>query len=179
MDTSARFQTAPEIGSAEGLVAAHETALLRYAARLVNNPDAAQDVVQNAFIKFFRRWTPGALPAAAARNYLFRVTHNEAVDYIRRESRLRRLHEHHARDRELAADCRADPNADQADRLQDILADAQALDPAEQQVLLLRLQEGLSYEDIGRITGRSIGNVGCLLHHAVKKLSRRRHDQAL
>ncbi|MFN2351679.1 MAG: sigma-70 family RNA polymerase sigma factor, partial [Kiritimatiellia bacterium] len=41
----------------------------------------------------------------------------------------------------------------------------------EQQIMVLRLQEGLSYREISRITGRTEGNVGCILHHAVKKVS--------
>ena len=41
----------------------------------------------------------------------------------------------------------------------------------ERQVLLLRLQEGLSYEEIAGVTGRSSGYVGTLLHQAVRKLA--------
>jgi RNA polymerase sigma-70 factor (ECF subfamily) len=45
------------------------------------------------------------------------------------------------------------------------------LQPREQQVILLRLQEGLSYQEISTVTGRTEGNVGNILHHAVRKLS--------
>jgi len=45
------------------------------------------------------------------------------------------------------------------------------LHPREQQVVLLRLDEGLSYREISEVTGRSQGNVGNVLHHAVRKLS--------
>ena len=45
------------------------------------------------------------------------------------------------------------------------------LHPREQQVVLLRLEQGLSYHEISEITGRSEGNVGNILHHAVRKLS--------
>jgi DNA-directed RNA polymerase specialized sigma24 family protein len=37
--------------------------------------------------------------------------------------------------------------------------------------VILRLQEGLSYQEIAGITGRTEGNVGCILHHAVKKIA--------
>lgn len=56
--------------------------------------------------------------------------------------------------------------------MEQVLAAVRKLDLTEQQVVLLRLQEGLSYQEIGGITGRSEGNVGCILHHAVKKLGR-------
>lgn len=152
----------------DAIVSAHESALLRYATGIVNDPHAAQDVVQNAFIKLFRLWKPGLHPSDDLRAWLYRVTHNEAVDHLRRERRLSLLHFRHAEE-----DPPADPPVnDRSEQLEAVLAGARRLDPAERQVLLLRLQEGLSYREISRITGRSEGNVGCLLHHAVKKLSR-------
>jgi RNA polymerase sigma factor (sigma-70 family) len=45
------------------------------------------------------------------------------------------------------------------------------LSPVERQVLLLRLEEGLSYQEIADVTERSVGNVGKVLHHAVRKVS--------
>ena len=66
----------------EAIVAEHETALLRYATRLVNSPTAAQDVVQNVFVKLFRGWDRGTRPSAKLKGWLYRVTHNEAVDLI-------------------------------------------------------------------------------------------------
>ena len=153
----------------EAIINAHEAALLRYAAGIVNDSHAAQDVVQNAFIKLFRLWKPGAQPTEALRGWLFRVTHNEAIDYLRREKRISLLHVRQAE----ASPALADPPADaQSEQLEAVLASVRKLDPAERQVLLLRLQEGLSYRDISRITGRTEGNVGCILHHAVQKLSR-------
>ena len=56
----------------------------------------AQDVVQNTFIKLFRKWKKGMQPSNRLKSWLYRVTHNEAVDLIRRESRLQVLHAKHA-----------------------------------------------------------------------------------
>jgi RNA polymerase sigma-70 factor (ECF subfamily) len=152
----------------EAIVSAHEAALLRYAAGVVNDPHAAQDVVQNAFIKLFKLWKPGLQPSGALRGWLFRVTHNEAIDYLRRERRLSLLHFRHAADDPTATA----PAGVQSERMEAVLAGVRRLDPAERQVLLLRLQEGLSYREISQITGRTEGNVGCILHQAVKKLGR-------
>lgn len=149
---------------------AHESALLRYASGLVRNRHAAQDVVQNVFIKFFQHGAARFLPPDRLRHWLYRVAHNEAVDHIRRESRLRRLHESQAPDPE-ATPAPVPPAGDE-EKIEQVLACIRRLDPPEQQVLLLRLQEGLSYHEISRVTGRSEGNVGCLLHHAVRKLAR-------
>lgn len=153
----------------EAVIHEHEGGLLRYATRILNNAATAQDVVQDVFIRLFQSWEDGMRPTSNLRAWLFSATHNRAVDCIRREARLRLLHERHAQ--ECAADpTEADPVAEQKRR---VLAMVQALDERERQVLLLRLEAGLSYREISRVTGRSEGNVGNLLHHAVRKLAQR------
>ncbi len=144
---------------------------MRYAARIVNNPTIAQDVVQNAFIKLFKAWKPGTRPSAQLKSWLYRVTHNEAVDHIRKESRLKVLHEN-----ELSENVKACTDGHHcpstfASKKEMVLNLLGKLKPHEQQVILLRMDQGLSYSEISDITGRSEGNVGNILHHAVKQLS--------
>lgn len=156
----------------EAIVAEHETALLRYAARIVNNPVAAQDVVQNVFIKLFKGWKKGTRPSKRLKGWLYRVTHNEAIDYIRRESRLRVLHTKHAEQKTKDCPDGRDCPANMDERKHMVLEHLRQLQPREQQVVLLRIEEGLSYREISEVTGRSAGNVGNILHHAVRKLAR-------
>ncbi len=158
----------------EAIVSEHESALLRYAARIVVDPTAAQDVVQNVFIKLFRGWRAGTHPGTALKGWLFRVTHNEAVDHIRRESRLKLLHERQADERAGFVGLAAEGDDGRRER---VLACVRQLAPLEQQILLLRLDQGLSYKEISEITGRSEGNVGKVLHYAVKKVTARVRGQ--
>ncbi|MFO7871294.1 MAG: sigma-70 family RNA polymerase sigma factor [Kiritimatiellia bacterium] len=154
----------------EAIVARHETPLLRYASRITNNPFIAEDVVQNVFIKLFRAWKPGLRPSAGLKSWLYRVTHNEAVDFIRRESRLQKLYRGHAEEKkDDCPDGRNCPGKDERKAL--VLEHLKALLPREQQVLLLRLEHGMSYREISEVTGRSEGNVGNILHHAVRKMA--------
>ena len=157
----------------EDIVAEHETALLRYATRIVGNSWTAQDVVQNVFIKLFQQWQPGTPRGAPLKAWLYRVTHNEAIDHLRHESRLRLLHEKQAQEEACAdgTNCGADEDAEE--KRERVLGCLRRLHPREQQVVLLRLEEGLSYREIGAITGRTEGNVGNILHHAVRKLANR------
>jgi len=157
----------------EAIVTEHESSLLRYAARLLNNSDTAQDVVQNVFIKLYRSWPEDLQPSPKLKAWLFSVTHNEAVDTIRRESRLRLLHEKQAREAESACADGFHCALTDDDRRALVLEHVRKLDPGQQQVLLLRLEQGLSYKEISEVTGRSEGNVGNLLHHAVKDLAAR------
>ncbi len=153
----------------EMIMAEHETGLLRYASRILSDPVAAQDVVQDTFIKLFGKLRNGAESVRRMKSWLYRVTHNNAVDYIKRESRLRQLHQTHMEERSLTPS--RERTADRDEAMELALNYVKTLKPEEQQVVLLRLQEGLSYQEIAQVTGRSEGNVGCLLHHAVKKLS--------
>lgn len=151
----------------EQVMTEHQAGLLRYAARFLNSMDAAQDVVQEVFIRFCRSWSPAVCPAERIRFWIYSLAHNVAVDHIRRESRLRELHLEHA---ERAGDSGANNELERRQQL--VLANVSQLDPAERQVLLLRLEHGFSYHEISAVTNRSEGNVGCLLHHAVRNMSR-------
>ncbi len=150
----------------EAIVAAHEQALIRYAGGMLRNPHAAQDAVQHAFIKLCEQGFPIRLDPPALKAWLFRTVHNAAVDLLRREKRLNALHE------KAAADPSSDPpdSADGPDRRQRVLDCLTQLPPGEQQILLLRLQQGLPYKVISQATGLPSGTVGRILHDAVKKL---------
>jgi len=46
----------------------------------------------------------------------------------------------------------------------------ETLDPRSRELIRLKFNEGLSYKEIGARTGLSSGNVGYLLHHALKAI---------
>lgn len=154
----------------EAVVREYQQPLLRYAARLLRNPTLAQDVVQNVFIKLFRQWQPRQEADESLKPWLFRVAHNEAVDLIRHEERRRSLHDRGATEAGPDGGLHSDPRPDERHAL--VLECLDRLDPGERQVVLLRLQQGLSYDEIAAIVGRPRGTVGALLHTAVQKLSR-------
>ncbi len=147
--------------------------LLRYAMRVLRDADAAQDIVQTAFMRLFQHWDEVAASPERIRPWLFRTVHNAAVDHIRKEERLRNatqraLHE--------PAAYVTDPlgvgvEASTKDRLEMVRAALAQLSAGEREVLVLRLEYGWSYREIADATHRTIGNVGCLLHHAVRKIA--------
>jgi RNA polymerase sigma-70 factor (ECF subfamily) len=159
-------------GALDAIVEQYQGPLLRYAARILRDPDAAQDVVQDTFIKMYRGWTKGSRPAPEIKGWLYRVTHNAAVDYIRRQSRLRALHENQARESEVAAPAEQRAQVERRDAMTLVLRYLGELEPEEQQILVLRVEHDLSYKEISEITKRTEGNIGCILHHAMKKLAR-------
>ena len=145
--------------------------LIRYAARLLNNLEMAQDAVQNTWIKLSNKIPPLTDPNDETRNWLFRVVHNEAVDMIREEERKRQLHKAWAADPAVGREAEHLPDTGLNECERKVLECLTILPPKQKQVLLLRLQQGLPYEEIARIVGESSGYVGNLLHQAVKTLA--------
>lgn len=152
------------------VVATYESALLRYATRLVGDPTAAEDVVQNAFVKLIRRWRGDPSPSPYLSAWLYRVTHNEAVDYLRKESRRRELHARHAEEQEVTHPHH--PNRGDSDRADAATLALNRLDERERLLVVLKVYEQKSYKEIAEIAGISVGNVGYILHQAMKKMAR-------
>ena len=61
---------------------ANRAALVKYASQILGSHEAAEDVVQEAFISFMPSTTANA--PHRPRAYLFRIVHNLAVDMLRR-----------------------------------------------------------------------------------------------
>ena len=143
----------------------YQAPLLRYATRVLNNADAAQDVVQEAFIRLHSNMEKITKRGVQLKGWLFRTTHNAAVDHIRKESRRRTLHQNQP-DPVASGGNTPDDNREEL-----VLRHLNVLRPKEREVLVLRLQEGMSYKEIAAVVKRSEGYVGTLIHSATKKLT--------
>jgi RNA polymerase sigma-70 factor (ECF subfamily) len=165
-----------ESGDGESLSAflmRYQHSLVRFARRLLGDPDAAQDVVQETFIQV-ARYPRRLLDVASCHNWLLKVARNLGISRIRKDSRARR-HAEAARDR-LAADAAARQEAAaarlEAEELREkVRGEIDRLKPRYREVLLLKVQEEKTYREIAEITGLSVTNVGYLLHRAMKELS--------
>lgn len=151
----------------EKVVDTFESALLRYASRLTNNVTTAEDVVQNTFIKFINNWHGPYDAFDDIRPWLYRVTHNEAVDYIRAEARRQKLHQEHGE--ECFGHTRT--IVDQHQDSDDVLMALRNLTDRERELVILKVYEEKSYKEIAEITGLTTNNVGVSLHAAMKKLA--------
>jgi len=156
----------------EEIMEQHQSGLLRYATRILRDPQAAQDVVQNTFIKMYQGWKKGTEPGPQMKGWLYRVTHNNAVDHIRKESRLRVLHKDHAAESATEYPAKQRKQVEKNEAMKLALAHLDQLDPSEKQVVVLRVEQGMSYKEIAEITRRTEGNIGCILYNAMKKLAK-------
>lgn len=165
-------EAVPDEPCMESVMSQYQAALLRYATRVLSNEDAAQDVVQEAFIRLHENWIQIRDRHVPIKGWLFRTTHNAAVDYIRKESRLRSLHQRQSEEESGFASRNDEQQRDHDERHALVMAHLNALSPKEREVLVLRIQEEMSYKEIARVIRRSEGYVGSLLHTATRKLTR-------
>jgi len=152
----------------ETIVSHYEARLIRYVARITGSGDTAQDVVQDTFIRLFRHWKGDLEPSPEISGWLYRVAHNRAVDAVRQRSRQTELETRHAAEQPESI-----PHAFTEDRTYAARAKAalRVLSPREQQLVILKVYEEKSYKEISEITGLTSGNVGYILHHAIKKMA--------
>lgn len=155
----------------EAVVRRYEAALLRYAARMTCDSNAAEDVVQDTFIRLFRKWNGGLEPSPMLSSWLYRVAHNCAVDHLRRETRRRDLHLRQAEETDETVEPDGGPGRPIGEAAERAAAALKKLDMRERQLVVLKVYEEKSYREIGDITGLTVGHVGYILHHAMKKMA--------
>ncbi len=150
----------------ESVFRRYERPLLRYVLRIVGDLEAARETVQDAFLELCRAERREVAEHVAP--WLFAVCRNRAFD-LRRKGRLRAMQD--TTDR-IPDETRKQPGAAaEARESTSIVGRLLAALPANQQeVIRLRFQEGLSYKEIGTVTGLSVSNVGFLMHTGLKRL---------
>ncbi len=152
----------------EELFAALESPLLGYALRLTEASSAAEDLVQEAFMKLQAQFKEVREP----RRWLYRTVHNLALNHQRQARKIIPLEPF-----STAAGETADPRPlpdEQIVRSEGIglvRLTLETLDERSRELIRLKFTENLSYKQISERTGLKTGHVGYLLHHALKSMA--------
>lgn len=148
-----------------------ELPLLQYAERIVGCRERARDVVQDTFLRLQERG-PGrdALEEGnAAARWLFTVCRHRALDACRKENRMTYLDQETAEAIPAAQPGPAELLA-RKEAAGFVLRLLEKLPARQQEVIQLKFQNGLSYQEISEITRLSVSNVGFLIHRGLKIL---------
>ena len=175
MDTDAR-QTRDEwlalrcrLGEPEAfgeLVRELERPLLYYAVKLLADEDSALDVLQEVWLAAFRAIRRLDEPRTV-RRWLYRITHDRAVDRVR-----------HDRSRDRAERVRSEGTPEEGGEepsfeAADVQAVHRALDRIDlrhREVLVLHFLDDLSVADIAAVVGAPAGTVKSRIYHAKRAL---------
>jgi RNA polymerase sigma factor (sigma-70 family) len=166
---TSRAQPHENTGFLERTFAEQQAPLVRYAARLLGDPDRARDVVQDAFVKLMAQ--PRETVDGHVVEWLFTVCRNGALDVLRKEKRMRHFEEGELERAPAVAD-RPGRTLEAAEMAASVLRLIDRLPPNQQEVVRLKFQNGFSYKEIAGITALSVTNVGFLIHTAVTRLRR-------
>ncbi len=144
-----------------------ELPLLQYAARIMGDRDRARDVVQETFIELQRAKREQIDNAPA--KWLFTVCRNRALNVCRKEKRMTYLDEE-VLEKRVSSEPLPNERIERTEASGFLLRIVATLPPRQQEVLQLKFQNDLSYQEISEITKLSVSNVGVLIHTALKTL---------
>lgn len=135
------------------LVGRYQRALYRHAVTMVLDHDAAEDMVQDAFIRAYTRLRECRDPGHF-RSWLFQTLRNRCLDYLK-EPRRRQVP---IEDVEPLSDAAHDPDAvterkQIASRITAILA---TLPPEQRETFVMHYVDGMPYDAISELLGVSV-----------------------
>jgi RNA polymerase sigma factor (sigma-70 family) len=152
----------------EELFSALESPLLNYSLRLTGELGAAEDVVQEAFMRLQSQFAEVREP----RRWLYRTVHNLALNHLRQGRKVVPV-DFESGEGSMAADPEPLPD-EQIVRTEGIglvRLSLESLDERSRELVGLKFNDNLSYKQISERTGLKIGHVGYLLHHALKTMA--------
>jgi RNA polymerase sigma-70 factor (ECF subfamily) len=164
-----------DVEAAAALMERYQHRLYRYLLRLVHQPDVAEDLFQQTWVRVMER-IARYNPELKFDGWLFALAHNLAVDYLRR-------YRPESLDEPLpSGDLRAEVIAGSArSALEQLLERERAGGLAEavtelpfpfREVLTLRFEEEMQLEEIAGVLALPLGTVKTRLHRALKHLRR-------
>ena len=148
------------------LVEQNQGRIYNLALRMTGNPDDALELSQEAFLNAWKGLGKFQGDSSFA-TWLYRLTSNVCIDFLRREKRRSALSmtislddEEEARQAELP-DERFSPHveAERRERQETLRAGLATLSAEHRRVLILRELEGLSYGEIAQVLGLEEGTV--------------------
>ncbi len=152
----------------EELVNRYQNNVYRLALRMCGNTHDAEEVAQEAFVAAWRG-LPSFRGESKFSSWLYQLTSNAAVDFLRREKRHRNTTPVEEQT-ELAAEGTPQQDAEASEVRENLQKALLALTPEHRRIFLLRQMEQLSYEEIGQLLRLESGTVKSRLNRAKKQL---------
>lgn len=145
----------------------YESPLIGYACTILHDNDLARDVVQDTFVRLCQQDI--AKVRENLKSWLFTVCRNRAFDVLRKDKRTQPLEE--IRWKKVAGPgLQPDETSLHEERMAHVMSHLERLTANQREVIILKFQQELSYQEIHQITGLTTGNIGFLIHTGLKRL---------
>ncbi|MDQ2746222.1 MAG: sigma-70 family RNA polymerase sigma factor [Acidobacteriota bacterium] len=147
----------------EELVRRYQRPITGYVYRMLNNYDASLDVTQEVFIKVYNSLNRYSSEYKFS-TWLYRIAHNAAIDWMRRNSVVQQSIEAENADGTYQIQIESpQPNPEQmrerSEWRTEIETVVKCLPPVYRELILLRHTQDLSYDEIAEVTNLPLGTV--------------------
>ncbi len=151
------------------LVLEHSHAMFRLAWRLTSDETAAEDIVQEAFIKAWRKIGNFRMESSF-KSWLHRITVNTAMDYLRKHVRRKQFETEEPEFETTQQAAKLPDTGTQIDISRQTQAAMMDLSESERTALLLKHYEGHSINEVAQIMEITTGACKQNIFRAVKKM---------
>jgi RNA polymerase sigma-70 factor (ECF subfamily) len=151
--------------SFEALYRSSADAVYAYAASLLRDRSAAEEVTASAFERAFRKQRSFDPRRGTQRAWLFGIARNAALDELRRRRRTAELSDEPADDEPAP-----DGEAEAAERRATVRAALATLEPRDRELIALKFHAGLTNAELADVLGVSPSNAGTRVHRALTRL---------
>src|SRR6185436_5952975 len=165
---------AGDMSAFDELMIRYERQVYRVCYRFVDNRDDAKDLAQEVFIKAFEHLT-NFRRESSLKTWLYRIAMNHCINHVKKHS------QEFVEVTEAVGSVRssAQSQLEDSEQREHFRRLVKQLPPKQKAILELRINEQLSYEEIAKISGRSVSTIKASVFFALEKLRKLVKDPAL
>jgi len=152
-------------GDLERIHDEHVGAMFRYGLTLLRDETAVRDLLQDVFVKLAQGRGEG-MAAETERAYLLRMVHHGAIDLMRRD----KVRREHAEQQPAETIFTASPDPDREAFRQRLDAALEQLPLEQREVVVLKLWEELTFDEIAGICGIPLNTAASRYRYGIDKL---------
>lgn len=154
-----------DIAAFNELMIRYERQIYRVCYRFVENREDAMDLAQEVFIKAFEHLS-SFRRESSVKTWLYRIAMNHCINHVKKNAR------EFVEITEFTGSIRPSIQSDIEGREQraQLRRMVQYLPPKQKAILEMRINEELSYEEIAKMSGRSVSTIKASVFFALEKL---------
>jgi RNA polymerase sigma-70 factor, ECF subfamily len=154
-----------DMSAFDELMIRYERQIYRVCYRFVENRDDAMDLAQEVFIKVFEHLGTFRRESSL-KTWLYRIAMNHCINHVKKHS------QEFVEVNEYTGSTRASVQSqlEEREEREHLRRLVKQLPPKQKAILELRINEQLSYEEIAKISGRSVSTIKASVFFALEKL---------
>ena len=160
---------AGDVSAFEMLLERYRGPVLNFIFKYTGDRFGAEDIAQEVFLRVYRA-APGFEPRGRVSTWIFKIAYNLSINEVLRGKRFIRADENIERYESRGQES----NEEAREELEQlVMSEVLRLPDKQRAALLLRVNEGLSYTEIGNVLSISVSSVESLLFRARENLRKK------